>query len=218
MSRPVQISVPAVATAGIAALQTTAGATPLSFAAGTLLDRAATMQNVFRAIMGPGIQRKVSLTSGADIHLINFTIVGVDLQGVAVTEDLAGPTSNTVYSVNEYAVVTSITPDGAVASAVSAGSGNAGSTRWVTCDQYISPNNYTVAITDVVGTIAATVQNTLNDLNAGETATVFAHPTIAAVTANSESNYAYPARFIRAIWTATSGSFIFRLIQAGVAG
>ncbi len=218
MARPIQISVPAPAAAGIAALQTTAGATALILSGGSLLDRAATMQNVFRAVMGPGIQRKVSLTSASDLHLINFTIVGLDLKGAAVTEVLAGPTSNTVLSVSEYAIVLSITPDAAVTNAVSAGSGSAGSTNWITCDQYIAPNNFTVAITDVVGTISATVQNTLNDLNAGETATVFNHPTIVTVTANSESNFAYPPRFVRAIWTATTGSFIFRLIQAGVTG
>lgn len=218
MAKPVQISVPAAAVAGVAALQTTAGATALSLAGGSLLDLPATMQNVFRAVMGRGLQRKVSLTSLGNLSGINFTIVGLDLLGAAVTEVLAGPNINTVYSVNEYAIVTSITPNGAVGTGVSAGSGNAGSTQWVTCDNYIAPNNFSVGITDVSGTVSVTVQNTLNDLNAGEAATVFAHPTLASLTAAAESNYAYNPRFVRAIFATTTGGFIFRLLQAGVTG
>ena len=57
--------------------------------------------------------RKILIYSVADESGDTFTITGQDAAGVAVTENIAGPNTTTVYSVNTYKTITSITTDGA---------------------------------------------------------------------------------------------------------
>jgi len=64
---------------------------------------------------------EVTLTSGANLSAINFTIVGVDFDGNVVTETLAGPNANTVTTTAQYWRVTSVTPDATSASTVQIG-------------------------------------------------------------------------------------------------
>lgn len=64
---------------------------------------------------------QITLTSTGNLSGITFAIVGLSITGAPLTENLAGPNNNTVTSVNSYSAITSITPGGAVATAVSAG-------------------------------------------------------------------------------------------------
>ncbi len=58
-------------------------------------------------------QRKILIYSVADESGDTFTITGQDAAGVAVTENITGPNITTVYSVNTYKTISSITTDGA---------------------------------------------------------------------------------------------------------
>lgn len=225
MAKPIQITFPAASANAICLSQTTAGATPLIIN-GALKDLAATMQQVTRAVMGAGIQRTVSLTVAvANLSGINFTIVGTDVNGAAVTEVLAGPSNNTVYTTALYNTVTSITPDAAVGTAITAGSGTTGQTKWLMTNVNISPTNLSVSV-DITATANVTVQDTPEDLQATAPSStyppstaIFNHATLAAVTGSAQGNYAYPPRYVRAIMNSSSGSGAFTLtvIQAGIA-
>lgn len=77
----------------------------------------------------PGINGygyKVSITSVDDETGVNFTITGIPVGSMTpVTEVLAGGNNTTVYSVNYFATVTSITVDGGTAGAITVGYGGA---------------------------------------------------------------------------------------------
>ena len=98
-------------TAAVAALQTTSGAASLTLtaAAGT-----GSFHQTDQAC-------KITLTSGANISGVNFTITGTDIAGNDQSEVLIGPNAGTRGSVKFYATVTSITTDGAVGTNTSAG-------------------------------------------------------------------------------------------------
>ena len=58
----------------------------------------------------PAIGRSVSLTSTADLHLINFTVKGYDGFGYPVTSTIAGPNNSTVTTPKTFKWVASVTP------------------------------------------------------------------------------------------------------------
>lgn len=98
MSRPITVKLsPAAANlAAIAANQNLTSGTPMTLASSTFSD---------------GLARKLAITTAASITGTNLVIVGLDENGVAITETVAGPASaTTVYSVLIYSSVTSITP------------------------------------------------------------------------------------------------------------
>ena len=74
----------------------------------------------------PGINGygyKVSITGTGNEAAKNFTITGTTVGGVVVTEVVAGPNNNTVYSTNYFASVSSITVSAATAAAITVGYG-----------------------------------------------------------------------------------------------
>ena len=99
----------ATATATIAALQTLGGAGNM-----TLTGAAATFG-------GTGSSQKVSLTCGADMSTVTFTITGTDSKGVTQSEALTGPNATTVFSTKFYNTVTQIAASAAVGTNTSAG-------------------------------------------------------------------------------------------------
>lgn len=101
-----KFTVTAASTAAAAALQTTAGA--------ALLTLAATPYT-------PAVPSTITLTSAGNISGVNFTLYGTDSTGAAITEVLAGPNNNTVYSTKSYASITAIYANGAVGTNTSAG-------------------------------------------------------------------------------------------------
>jgi hypothetical protein len=59
----------------------------------------------------------LSITSATDASGINFTIVGLDVNGAPQSEVIAGPNATTITSALAYSSVTSVTPDAGGASA-----------------------------------------------------------------------------------------------------
>lgn len=96
---------------------------------------------------------------------------------------------------------------------VTADDSNSGVSPVVVIDQYIGPTNIGLGAV-VTGTVTYTVQHTFDDPY-GTITTWFDHPTLAAQTANKDSNYAAPPRAIRVIRTAGTGSVRLAVVQAG---
>ena len=97
----------------IASLQTSAVAGSLSISNGSM----------------NGNYRTVSLTSVNNLSGVNFTITGT-LMGNIVSQTIAGPNNDTVYTTQLFDSVTSISFNAAV-TAVSAGTGTTGQTAWI---------------------------------------------------------------------------------------
>jgi hypothetical protein len=213
--RPVVFSFPAADADGIALAQQLG-------AAGNLILNGALIGPVqpgaTARYVSPGIQRQLTLTSAGNLSLVNFAIVGTDLRGTAITEIIAGPNANTVTTINQFATVTQIAASGPVGTDITVGTASTGVTNWYESDLHKNPTNMTLALI-ITATANVTVQDTPVDAQAAAPAAtdIFNHPTLAAVTASAESNYAFPPRFVRAVMNSSSGNgaFTFTIIQAG---
>jgi len=95
-----------------------------------------------------------------------------------------------------------------------------GSSTVVVPDYMLNPFNIGVAV-KVTGTVTYTVEHTFDDVFATTfnpaTATWFAHTTLASLSANAVSNYAFAVRGIRVTVTAGTGTAALTLVQSGVA-
>lgn len=211
MTIPAVFAWPAADADSIAALQTTSGS-------GSFIlngDLVSISPSGIRTVTLPGIQRTVSLTSTGNISGVNFTIVGTDTRGAAVTETRAGPNNNTVETTATYHTITSVTVNGAVGTNTSVGTGTTGSTRWYAGDIWQTPFQQTLQVEIPSGTINVTVQATSDDVNEDSAPVTFNHPTMAAITASTLSNWAFPCRFTRMVVnSATDGLATFTVIQA----
>lgn len=216
MSYPFVATFPKAAVASICALQTTAGAGSLILNGTLATVKNAGGASVASSVSLPLIQRVVSITSTGDLHLINFTIVGTDTQGVAVTETRIGPNNATVETAAQYSTITSVTVDAAVGTNVSVGTGSVGVTAWFKVDQFRNPAGCTVACA-ITATVSYTVQDTPSDIETNTSPTIFTHPTLVTITSSAESNYAFPPQAIRGAMISSSGNgaCTLTIIQAG---
>lgn len=147
MSRFLQYTFPAGNTMAVCKLQTLAGAASLTFD-GDLSNQAGN----YVSFASKGYSRAISLTSANDLSGVNFTISGVQ-NGVNVSEVLAGPNNDTVYSTLIYDTVFSISSNGAAA-AISAGTGWEGAFLPISINLEREVINYSLS---VAKTTAATV-------------------------------------------------------------
>lgn len=133
--------------AAVAALQATTAATPLTLVSTTL-----------------DLGRQLAVTSTADFSANNFTIVGTDVNGVATTEVLAGPNNTTVYSVNLYKTITSITPSATNASTVRVGFDGVGDAEATAIVLEIYDSIAAMVEVVVTGTVNFTVKEAVNPI------------------------------------------------------
>lgn len=102
-----------------------------------------------------------------------------------------------------------------------ANDGNSGVGPVIPIDQYTAPTNIALGVV-VTGTVNYTVQHTYDNVFAANfnpgTAVWFNHPTLAAQTANADSNYAFPPRGVRIIRNSGTGSAQLTLVQSGSQG
>jgi hypothetical protein len=93
-----------------------------------------------------------------------------------------------------------------------------GSSSTVPLDHYQSPFNVGFGVV-VEGTVDYTIQHTFDDIfNSAITPTWFSHPTVAALAANADGNYAFPVRAIKILMNSGSGTATLTAIQAGMPG
>jgi hypothetical protein len=191
-----------ISTTNVSALAAPTIATPVTLAAGTgtaietasqvvlntgltvpsgvlRIDAAPTWQSfgtsgAIRGWNGAGVGRALSFTSGGNASAVTFRIRGYDIYGNPVTEDVVGPSGNTVNSAKCYKWILSITPNATSAQTVSIG----------TADIFEFPIR-----ADRFSTVTIYVNETLITANTGFVAAVLTDPATA-VTGDVRGTYA----------------------------
>lgn len=205
--RPIVFSYPTETANEVCATQTTTATSQSLILNGTLANRSqATAYNRVPIAIFPGIQRTVQISATGDISTSTFTITGNDIRGVAFTTTLAGPTGTVIptHTTQEYNRITAISVGTLATIPFTVGVGATGSSNPFEANTFGNPFN--VSMTVVTGTSQpVTIQDTQDNANdTSVTPTWFNHATLVTVTVNQEGNYAFPVRYIRAIFTATA--------------
>lgn len=191
-------------TNSIALTQTPGAAGPLT------LNGAAVTAGV--ATLNPATQ--VTLTSAGNDSATNFTIQGLDADGQAATEVLAGPNANTVSSINYWSSITSITAGASVGSAITAGNGGVAVTAWIPLDRSQAPFGVGIGVDVVTGNPNYTVEHTYDDVfDLTILADFWPNAILAGVTGKGETNYIVPNCGVRLKINSGSGSLKMRIIQ-----
>lgn len=159
MSKPVRIFWPLADTAAVCALQTIGAAGAFSIN-GTL---ALPNENSVKTANFKNLERVVSITSTGNIAGVQFTITGVYRGVSGVSQTIAGPNANTVYTTQRFTTVTSITTNGAVATNTSVGTGLVGNTVWYETDYHKTHSDLTAAVFVNAGVVSYTFQTTPGD-------------------------------------------------------
>lgn len=172
-------------------------------------------------LTGSGFERTISLTSTGNLNSVNFTITGKDIRGNTVTETLAGPNNNTVYTSAYFYTVTSVTVDATVGTAVSVGIGTTGRSQWYKVDYNIAPIGIglgvTVSGTDLTWTIVQTTYNVETAEPAANSIINNADTNLVSQTTSRQGNYVIPFGACRCqISASTSGNLVFNIYQTGV--
>jgi hypothetical protein len=102
----------------------------------------------------------LSLTSTGNISGVNFTISGLDSSGAAVTETLAGPNNNTVYTNTVFASVEKVYANGAVGTNTSVGYGAVKALDFASKITITSSTNLAAVNFTIIGTNTAGVTTT----------------------------------------------------------
>jgi len=157
--------------------------------------------------------RYVTLTSANDLSGVNFTITGT-INSAPVSQTIAGPDNDTVATTVVFDTVTSISAS-AAATAVSAGTGTFGQTRWFESDYYLNVSNLSIQVV-VTGTINYTFGTTLDNVNL-ITPTLFDPISgMTNATTSQLGNYLPATNFSTIVINSGTGSLTATFIQQGV--
>lgn len=160
--------------------------------------------------------RRVIVTSAGNDSGITFKLSGTNGFGMPVSETLAGANGGAAQSVNDFATITGVIPSGNTAANVTVGTNGVASTRPICLDSWAFPQ---VSLqVDVTGTVNATVQQTLDNINVAGPANVnwinHADAALVNLTATVQGNYAYMPVFVRLLLNSGSGSAAIKILQA----
>jgi hypothetical protein len=149
----------------VCAAQTTAGAANLNLN-GNLSD--VTHNRI--SFITKGYSRQISLRSTGNLAGVVFTITGTQ-NGLVITENINGPNNNTVYSVLIYDVITSISSNAAVGTAITAGTGYQGFFPLIGINLEKDVINYTLSTAKLTAvSLHTTIFNTVDNIyNNGHT-------------------------------------------------
>lgn len=106
---------------------------------------------------------RITVTPSGDESTNTYTIKGIDVNGSAVTEVLAGDNITASTSVLTYKTVTSIAIANTPANAIIAGNAQSGSGRWIRMDSFA--NAQSAVQVDTTGSVNYTVQTSMDDPN-----------------------------------------------------
>lgn len=149
------------------------------------------------------VARRVLITSAADDTDITFRITGTNSDDNPIRETLVGANGGAVYTVQDFLTVTEIFTSAATSGAVTVGTNEVASSRWVICNSQISPVNIAMAVI-VSGTVDYTVEYSYDNINSNQftpggaagnypaTPSVFAHATLVTETTSEDGFFAYP--------------------------
>lgn len=141
-------------TAGLAALQTTAGAGNFTLTAGTGVTAVTDATNTVRYTLDT--PRCVTLTSAGNISAVTFTIYGYDVYGQAMSFSIAGPNANTVATTKAFKSVYRVACSAAVGTNTSVGfNDKLGLPVRVTDVAYVLSVKWNATLADDAGTFVA---------------------------------------------------------------
>ncbi len=168
-------------------------------------------------------QRRVIITSGGNDTAINFTVVGTNDAGVAISDTFAGASGGAAQSRLDFKTVTAVTHTGSVASTVTVGTNGVGSTPWVGLNWHGQPFNVSVAGIVLAGaTVNYSFEYTYDDPNnlpSGVSVPyTFIHPVVFNAAASADGATNDPVAAMR--MTVNSGTDLVRgtVTQAGISG
>ena len=212
---------PNVFTRVLAALNTTIIAASQSPGTGTI-----TLVNVTSGVT-LDTQRRVAIYSGGNDTAINFTIIGTNQSGAQIQDTIAGGNTTAAPAVSnlDFFTVTNIQHTGSVASTLTAGTGNTGSSLWQIVNWNPTPINIGWVIEARSGTANFTLEYTLDDPNilpgtGGLNAAGLAYPLAIAIsssTATLATNFTSPIVAWRLTTNSGTGTLVARALQAGLA-
>lgn len=167
-------------------------------------------------------QRRVVLASGGNDSAVTFTVVGTNENGNPITDSFLGANTSTVQSNLDFLTVKSITPSASVASTITAGTGNAGSSQWRIMNLGVSPFNCELScVPTTTGAVNFTAQYTYDDPNNLPSGvafpTAFSHPTVTG-TASIDGSLLSPVFATRLLINSGTGTVRMTILQAGIAG
>lgn len=146
-----------------------------------------------------------------------FTITGTDANGVAITNDIAGPNGvATVTSTKRFKTVTSVTVSATTgADTFDIGWTALASTPWVTLNTRACPFAVGVGAVLVSGSANYDLEHTYDEIDTNATAQVaYNNATMAAKTASFDVGITYPVKAVRLdINSHTSGVMRFTVLQ-----
>ena len=202
--RPVIFSFPTQTVNGVCATQTTT-ATDQSLVLNGSLSNFNAGVTPFEAIVAPGIQRAITLTSTGNISTSTFTITGIDTSGYAVSTTLTGPNNGTATTVAEFFKVTAISVGTIATSAFTVGVGITGTSRWAVVDTFQNPVAVSVAITmNTATTSLVTVQRTFDPISTTTTPVAVTAVGLSEIGTSTSLTYSDNATAYRAIWLAST--------------
>ncbi len=224
MSQPRVFTWPAASTNAICLSQSIFGAADLILNGALVVPISANPQTIASTLHAPfpGITRTVSLTSANDLSLVNFTIRGT-YYGIDISETIAGPNNDTVYTTYQFDSVTYV-HGSAAAAAVSIGTGTTGQTKWNLVNYNQSGGGgATFGIQVIVsGTINYSYLDTLDDVNYAiqHDLPITSFRTIADLTSKTASAYVAYSGYARYqavdVNSSTDGSLVITLAQQGI--
>jgi hypothetical protein len=169
-------------------------------------------------------QRRVVITSGGNDSGINFTVFGTNQVGAPIQDTFAGGNGTTSVGLSnlDFLTVNAITHSGSVASTLTAGTGNTGSSLWQIVNWNPTPVNIGYVVEQRTGTSTFTLDLTLDDpnilpgtggLNAAGLAFPFASPFFAST---GTTTLTMPIVAWRLTTNAGTGTLVVRSLQAGL--
>lgn len=162
----------AASAAAVSALQTTAGAAFFT-------------QTAFPFTQANPTQ--LSITSAGNIGAVTFTVYGTDASGADITETLAGPNANTVFSAKAYSSVAGIFVNAAVGTNTSVGTASAALFAVPTKVTITSPSNNSATNFTITGVSNAGILSTevLVGPNVAEVTSVNSYKVVTSIKASA---------------------------------
>lgn len=163
MARSFSYSFPVGNTTDVCLLQTLAGTGSL-----VLNGNLVNLVNGQLSFIEKGYSRQLSLTSANNLSAQQFTINGIQ-NGVPITENIAGPNANTVYSTEVFDTIISISVNGAV-NGISIGTGWKGFFPLIAVNLERDIINYTLTLATDGNDNSMAIFGTIDNIaNNGET-------------------------------------------------
>jgi hypothetical protein len=163
-------------------------------------------------------QRRIIVTSGGNDTGIFFTVIGTNGDGNPIRETIAGVNNGAAATLLDFLTVSSVTHTGSIATTVTVGTNDTGSTEWFSPDRELPQMNFGICVV-VSGTVTYSVEYTYDLPNApftGTTPTIFVLAAFSAKTATVDGSVLSPVTAFRVTITSGTGTIKAIIVPAGL--